>query len=143
MVSHMQPLLGRFVYATMDIMREEQSEEQNEEHSVDSADTSIDNDEYIDTQHVMTLLHVSKSTVCRMIQSGRLVDARQDESKRWHVRRACVMEVLEQLRTKRAKHVTCASKPRKQRAWYDIQPIIEMVEMVEMVEIDDDSSAAD
>lgn len=140
MVSHMQPLLGRFVYATMDIMREEQSEEQNEEHSVDSADTSIDNDEYIDTQHVMTLLHVSKSTVCRMIQSGRLVDARQDESKRWHVRRACVMEVLEQLRTKRAKHVTCASKPRKQRAWYDIQPIIEMVEMVE---IDDDSSAAD
>ena len=137
MVSHMQPLLGRFVYATMDIMREEQSEEQNEEHSVDSADALIDNDEYIDTQHVMTLLHVSKSTVCRMIQSGRLADARQDESKRWHVRRACVMEVLEQLRTKRAKHVTCASKPRKQRAWYDIQPIIEMVE------IDDDSSAAD
>lgn len=128
-------------------MCEEQSEEQSEEHieehgvdGADSADALIDNDEYIDTQHVMTLLHVSKSTVCRMIQSGRLADARQDESKRWHVRRACVMEVLEQLRTKRAKHVTCASKPRKQRAWYDIQPIIEMVEMVE---IDDDSSAAD
>lgn len=127
-------------------MCEEQSEEHIEEHGVDGADSAdalIDNDEYIDTQHVMTLLHVSKSTVCRMIQSGRLADARQDESKRWHVRRACVMEVLEQLRTKRAKHVTCASKPRKQRAWYDIQPIIEMVEMVEMVEIDDDSSAAD
>ena len=128
-------------------MCEEQSEEQSEEHieehgvdGADSADALIDNDEYIDTQHVMTLLHVSKSTVCRMIQSGRLADARQDESKRWHVRRTCVMEVLEQLRTKRAKHVTCASKPRKQRAWYDIQPIIEMVEMVE---IDDDSSAAD
>lgn len=124
-------------------MCEEQSEEHIEEHGVDgvdgadSADALIDNDEYIDTQHVMTLLHVSKSTVCRMIQSGRLADARQDESKRWHVRRACVMEVLEQLRTKRAKHVTCASKPRKQRAWYDIQPIIEMVE------IDDDASAAD
>lgn len=127
-------------------MCEEQSEEHIEEHGVDGADSAdalIDNDEYIDTQHVMTLLHVSKSTVCRMIQSGRLADARQDESKRWHVRRACVMEVLEQLRTKRAKHVTCASKPRKHRAWYDIQPIIEMVEMVEMVEIDDDSSAAD
>lgn len=124
-------------------MCEEQSEEHIEEHGVDGADSAdalIDNDEYIDTQHVMTLLHVSKSTVCRMIQSGRLADVRQDESKRWHVRRACVMEVLEQLRTKRAKHVTCASKPRKQRAWYDIQPIIEMVEMVE---IDDDSSAAD
>lgn len=124
-------------------MCEEQSEEHIEEHGVDGADSAdalIDNDEYIDTQHVMALLHVSKSTVCRMIQSGRLADARQDESKRWHVRRACVMEVLEQLRTKRAKHVTCASKPRKQRAWYDIQPIIEMVEMVE---IDDDSSAAD
>lgn len=121
-------------------MCEEQSEEHIEEHGVDGADSAdalIDNDEYIDTQHVMALLHVSKSTVCRMIQSGRLADARQDESKRWHVRRACVMEVLEQLRTKRAKHVTCASKPRKQRAWYDIQPIIEMVE------IDDDSSAAD
>lgn len=124
-------------------MCEEQSEEHIEEHGVDGADSAdalIDNDEYIDTQHVMALLHVSKSTVCRMIQSGRLADARQDESKRWHVRRACVMEVLEQLRTKRAKHVTCASKPRKQRAWYDIQPIIEMVEMVE---IDDDASAAD
>lgn len=124
-------------------MCEEQSEEHIEEHGVDGADSAdalIDNDEYIDTQHVMALLHVSKSTVCRMIQSGRLADARQDESKRWHVRRACVMEVLEQLRTKRAKHVICASKPRKQRAWYDIQPIIEMVEMVE---IDDDSSAAD
>lgn len=124
-------------------MCEEQSEEHIEEHGVDGADSAdalIDNDEYIDTQHVMALLHVSKSTVCRMIQSGRLADVRQDESKRWHVRRACVMEVLEQLRTKRAKHVTCASKPRKQRAWYDIQPIIEMVEMVE---IDDDSSAAD
>lgn len=124
-------------------MCEEQSEEHIEEHGVDGADSAdalIDNDEYIDTQHVMTLLHVSKSTVCRMIQSGRLADARQDESKCWHVRRACVMEVLEQLRTKRAKHVTCASKPRKQRAWYDIQPIIEMVEMVE---IDDDASAAD
>lgn len=124
-------------------MCEEQSEEHIEEHGVDGADSAdalIDNDEYIDTQHVMTLLHVSKSTVCRMIQSGRLADARQDESKRWYVRRACVMEVLEQLRTKRAKHVTCASKPRKQRAWYDIQPIIEMVEMVE---IDDDASAAD
>lgn len=105
---------------------EEHSEKHSEEHSVDSADTSINNDEYIDTQHVMTLLHVSKSTVCRMIQSGRLADARQDESKRWHVRRACVMEVLEQLRAKR---VRCASKPRKQRAWYDIQPIIEMVEI--------------
>lgn len=114
--------------------------EQSEEHGVDSVDAPIDNDEYIDTQHVMTLLHVSKSTVCRMIQSGRLADARQDESKRWHVRRACVMEVLEQLRARRAKRV---SKPRKQRAWYDIQPIIEMVEMVEMVEIDDDASAAD
>lgn len=124
-------------------MCEEQSEEHIEEHGVDGADSAdalIDNDEYIDTQHVMALLHVSKSTVCRMIQSGRLADVRQDESKRWHVRRACVMEVLEQLRTKRAKHVTCASKPRKQRAWYDIQPIIEMVEMVE---IDDDASAAD
>lgn len=140
MVLHMQLLLGRFVYAMMDTMCEDQSEEQIEECVVDDADTSIDNDEYIDTQHVMMLLHVSKSTVCRMIQSGRLADARQDESKRWHVRRACVMEVLEQLRTKRAKHATCASKPRKQRAWYDIQPIIEMVEMVE---IDDDASAAD
>lgn len=118
-------------------------EEQSEEHSVDDADTSINNDEYIDTQHVMTLLHVSKSTVCRMIQSGRLADARQDESKRWHVRRACVMEVLEQLRTKRAKHVTCASKPRKQRAWYDIQPIIEMVEMVEIDDDADDGSVVD
>lgn len=124
-------------------MHEEQSEEHSENHSVDDADTSINNDEYIDTQHVMTLLHVSKSTVCRMIQSGRLADARQDESKRWHVRRACVMEVLEQLRTKRAKHVTCASKPRKQRAWYDIQPIIEMVEMVEIDDDADDGSVVD
>ena len=120
-------------------MHDEQSKEQSEEHieehgvdGADSADALIDNDEYIDTQHVMTLLHVSKSTVCRMIQSGRLADARQDESKRWHVRRACVMEVLEQLRAKRARYV---SKPRKQRAWYDIQPIIETIETIE---IDDD-----
>lgn len=108
---------------------EEHSEKHSEEHSVDSADTSINNDEYIDTQHVMTLLHVSKSTVCRMIQSGRLADARQDESKRWHVRRACVMEVLEQLRAKRVRYVKRVSKPRKQRAWYDIQPIIETIEI--------------
>lgn len=134
MVSHnLQPLLGRFVYATMDDMREEP----NEEPSVDSVDTSIDNDEYIDTQHVMTLLHVSKSTVCRMIQSGRLADARQDESKRWHVRRACVMEVLEQLRAKRIRYVSRTAKPRKQRAWYDIQPIIETIE------IEDDNNGND
>lgn len=128
--------MGAFVYATLDDMRKDQSEDQSEEHSADSADALIDNDEYIDTQHVMTLLHVSKSTVCRMIQSGRLADARQDESKRWHVRRACVMEVLEQLRAKRAKRV---SKPRKQRAWYDIQPIIETIEIDDDGDVDDDS----
>lgn len=110
-------------------MCNDQSEEHSENHSVDSADTSINNDEYIDTQHVMTLLHVSKSTVCRMIQSGRLADARQDEFKRWHVRRACVMEVLEQLRAKRVRYVSRTAKPRKQRAWYDIQPIIETIEI--------------
>lgn len=131
---------GAFVYATLDVMCEEQSEEHIEEHGVDgadSADTSINNDEYIDTQHVMTLLHVSKSTVCRMIQSGRLADARQDESKRWHVRRACVMEVLEQLRAKRVRYVSRTAKPRKQRAWYDIQPIIETIE------IEDDNNGND
>ena len=128
-------------------MCEEQSEEQSEEHieehgvdGADSADALIDNDEYIDTQHVMTLLHVSKSTVCRMIQSGRLADARQDESKRWHVRRACVMEVLEQLRAKRVRYVSRTAKPRKQRAWYDIQPIIETIEIVE---IEDDNNDND
>ena len=110
-------------------MRDDQSKEHIEEHGVDGADALIDNDEYIDTQHVMTLLHVSKSTVCRMIQSGRLADARQDEFKRWHVRRACVMEVLEQLRTKRVRYVSRTAKPRKQRAWYDIQPIIETIEI--------------
>ena len=110
-------------------MRDDQSKEHIEEHGVDGADALIDNDEYIDTQHVMTLLHVSKSTVCRMIQSGRLADARQDESKRWHVRRACVMEVLEQLRAKRVRYVSRTAKPRKQRAWYDIQPIIETIEI--------------
>lgn len=128
-------------------MRNDQSKEHSEEHienhSVDSADTSINNDEYIDTQHVMTLLHVSKSTVCRMIQSGRLADARQDESKRWHVRRACVMEVLEQLRAKRVRYVSRTAKPRKQRAWYDIQPIIETIEMVEIDDDADDDSVAD
>lgn len=119
----------------------EYSEDQSETHRVDGTDVSqstddaVDTDEaddaneYIDTQHVMTLLHVSKSTVCRMIQSGRLADARQDESKRWHVRRACVMEVLEQLRAKRVRYVKRVSKPRKQRAWYDIQPIIETIEI--------------
>lgn len=124
---------------------EKHSEKHSEEHSVDSADTSINNDEYIDTQHVMALLHVSKSTVCRMIQSGRLADARQDESKRWHVRRACVMEVLEQLCAKRVKRVRYASKPRKQRAWYDIQPIIEMVEIeggADETQIDNDTDDA-
>lgn len=124
-------------------MCEEQSEEHIEEHGVDGVDTSIDNDEYIDTQHVMTLLHVSKSTVCRMIQSGRLADARQDESKRWHVRRACVMEVLEQLRAKRVRYVSRTAKPRKQRAWYDIQPIIETIEMVEIDDDADDDGVAD
>lgn len=127
-------------------MCEEQSEEHIEEHGVDGADSAdalIDNDEYIDTQHVMTLLHVSKSTVCRMIQSGRLADARQDESKRWHVRRACVMEVLEQLRAKRVRYVSRTAKPRKQRAWYDIQPIIETIEMVEIDDDADDGSVVD